>query len=380
MGVTIWRWSAGVALGCAAFAALLLPFPPTVPETWRSAAPPPLTAGLASLTQVAGEAHAAVRSYRAARALDRWSAARSDADTTLVRVDRGVPSTVAVKARTLILEQWAALSTPVSAQHAEVFVYVDSTPIPALDTSATTRRWLEPRRPVDVTYALPGATGGSQCVVLVRLRGVSDSYVNALRSQSLIGVCGFYAAFGLPGNGIRDWLGGSNYRFARRSDWSVARAPVTDASAVYGLHEVAARCLTGNRGACRGALRLDGPYVAQDPQSGQRLEWVLGETEPPNPTTTAFLGDADEQLLADAVRSLGAERFARFWRSRSAPDSAFLGAAGVAIEPWTQQWLTRVYGVVPARPSARVSDLLWLSIALALGLFVARRPRERVMA
>jgi hypothetical protein len=107
---------------------------------------------------------------------------------------------------------------------------------------------------------------------------------------------------------------------------------------------------------------------------------VLEETVPPGATAPASLGDADEELMADAVRSLGAERFARFWRSASAPDSAFISAAGIAIEPWTQRWLTRVYGAVPSRPSARVNDLLWLAIALAVGLPVARRPRERVLA
>jgi len=380
MGVIVWRWSAGVAMGCAAIAALLLPFPPTVPETWTSAAPAPLALELASLTQVAGEAHAAVRSYRAAQALDRWSAARSDADTALVRVDRNVPPAVADKARSIVREQWSVLATPVSAQHAEVFVYVDSTPIPRVDGAATTRRWLEPRGPVDVAYALPGATGGKECVVLVRLRGVSESHVDALRSQSLVGICGFYGAFGLPGNGIQDWLVRSSYRFARRSDWSVARAPVTDASSVYALREAAARCLTGDAGACRGALRLEPPHAVGEPQPGDRLEWVLDATAPPNSTAPAFLGDAEDELLADAVRSVGAERFARFWRSASAPDSAFRSAAGIAIEPWTQRWLARVYGALPPRPSARVSDLLWLSIALAVSLLVARRPRERVLA
>jgi hypothetical protein len=107
---------------------------------------------------------------------------------------------------------------------------------------------------------------------------------------------------------------------------------------------------------------------------------VLDATTPTTATAPAFLGDADEELLADAVRSVGAERFARFWRSPLGPDSAFRAAAGTAIEPWTQRWLTRVYGALPPRPRARKSDLLWLSIALTVGLFVARRPRERVLA
>jgi len=380
MGVTVWRWTAGVAMGCAAIAALLLPFPPTVPDTWRSAAPAPLAAEFAALTQVAGEAQASVRSYRAAQALDRWSAGRAGADTALVRFDRNVPPAVAGKARSLVLEQWTALAIPVSARNAEVFVYVDSTPIPLADNATASRRWLEPKRLLDVTYALPDATDGRECVVLVRLRGVSDADVDALRGSPLIGVCGFYAAFGLPGNGIRDWLAGSDFRFARRSNWFVPRAPVTDASSLYELHEASARCLTGDATGCRHALRLQPSRAVRAPEPGHRLEWVLDANTPSSATGPAFLGDGDEALLADVVRSVGHERFARFWRSESAPDRAFLSAAGVAIEPWTQRWLSRVYGSLPPRPSARVSDLLWLALALAVGLFVARRPRERVMA
>ena len=379
MGVTVWRWTAGVAIGCSAIAALLLPFPPTVPEAWTSRAPAPLASGLTALTQVAGEAQASVHAYRAAQALDRWSAARAGADTALVRFDRSVPPAVARKTRSLILEQWTALAIPVSARNAEVFVYVDSTPIPLADNAAASRRWLEPERLLDITYALPVATDGNECVALVRLRGVSDAHVDALRGAALPGICGFYAAFGLPGNGIRDWLAASNFRFARRSDWSVARAPVTDASALYGLREAPARCLTGDPGACRSALRLEPLSAGGEPRRG-RLEWVLDANTRPSATSPAFLGDNDEELLADAVRSVGAERFARFWRSSSAPDSAFLGAAGIAIEPWTQRWLTRVYGALPPGPRARTSDLLWLSIALTVGLVVARRPRERVLA
>ncbi len=379
MGVTVWRWTAGVAIGCSAIAALLLPFPPTVPEAWTSRAPAPLASELAALTQVAGEAQASVHAYRAAQALDRWRSTGAGGDTALVRFDRNVPPAVAGKTRSLVLEQWTALAIPVSARNAEVFVYVDSTPIPTAGNSAASRRWLEPGRLLDIAYALPAATDGNKCVALVRLRGVSDGHVDALRGSPLPGICGFYAAFGLPGNAIRDWLAASNFRFARRSDWSVARAPVTDASALYGLREAAARCLTGDPNACQSALGLEAQSAVRELRRG-RLEWVLDADIPTTATAAAFLGDAEEELLADAVRSVGAERFARFWRSPSAPDSAFLGAAGMAIEPWTQRWLTRAYGALPPRPRARMSDLLWLSIALTVGLFVARRPRQRVLA
>ena len=380
MGMTIWRWSAGVAIGCAAIAALLLPFPPPVVERWTPAAPPPLADQIAGLTRVAGQAHAAVRAYRAAQALDRWSVARADADTTLVRFDRSVSPALSAQARRIILAQWAALAIPVSAQHAEVFVYVDSTPIPRADSRVVARRPIEPRALVDVAFALPGATGGRQCVALVRMRGVSAAHINALRNQSLIGVCGFFAAFGLPGDGVEAWLSRSNFRFARRSDWSVARAPATDAWALYGLSAPATHCLTGDGEACRIALRLEPRHTSETPAFGHRLASVLDAGVPPSATAPALLGDANDELLAAAVRSVGAERFARFWRSTSPPASAFLTATGTRMEQWTQRWLAQVYGAPPAQPSARVDDVVWLSIAAAVALLVTRRRREHVLA
>jgi len=382
MGVTFWRWSAAVALGCAAVALTVLPLPPTLPQSWTSAAPPPLAEGIAKLVVAAGRAHDAVRDYRAVQALDRWSAAGAGTDTSIVRVDRGVPSSVAAQVRRIVLEQWATLATPVSAANAEVFVYFDSTSLPRADTGAALRRLLEPRRLVDVAFALPQATGGRQCVALVRLRGVSAAHIAALRTQPLIGVCGFYAAFGEPGDAIDSWLASTNYRFARRSDWSVARAPATDASSLYALPQSAARCLTGKPPECRAALQIESS-PARESRTDHRLAWLLdgAPTNAAGPRATrASLGDAEDELLADAVRSLGTERFARFWRSTGRPDSAFVAASGIAIDRWTQQWLATTYGSPPTRPAVRLRDVVWLTITAAIAVVLAARPRHRVLA
>jgi hypothetical protein len=94
--------------------------------------------------------------------------------------------------------------------------------------------------------------------------------------------------------------------------------------------------------------------------------------------STTF-GIAEDQLLADAARSLGAERFRQFWRASAAPDTAFLAAAGVGLDEWTQQWLSRTYGAAPSRPSVRTRDVFWLAIAAPLTLLIAARPRQRIL-
>jgi hypothetical protein len=384
MGMTLWRWGACVGLICAVIGAVLLPFPTATPQSWASNAPPALTVEIEKLTDAAVRAQAAVRSYRSLQALDRWNVARTRADTALIRMDTSVPAVVAAAAHTIVAERWAALGPLASAAHAEVFIYIDSTTIPRVSDASATRRVLEPRRFLDVAFALPQATDGQRCVALVRLRGVSPAHIAALRQQSLIGVCGFFAAFGMPGDGIRPWLVATGYQFARQSDWAVARAPAIDASSLYGLGDAGGLCLTGSASGCLDALGVNNGRVDDARPATDRLAWVMDAatsryTTMPLARPTASLGAAENGLLADAVRSVGPERFAEFWRSGSKPDAAFLTSTGTSLESWTQQWLTRTYGSLGERPSVRVRDVAWLAIAAPLLLVVAARPRERVL-
>jgi hypothetical protein len=382
MGMTIVRWATGLALGCLAVTVVLVPFPPTVPRVWDSAPPPPLAKELSGLTKAASAAQIAVRSYRAAQALDRWSVAAAKTETTLVRIDASVPPAIAEQARRIAIEQWAALGATVSSTHAEVFVYLDTTTIPRAADSTARRRVLEPTRFADVAFALPGATGDRRCVALVRLRGTSPAHVAALRNQSLIGVCGFFGAFGPPGAEIARWLAATSYRVARRSDWSVARAPATDASSRYGLSERAGRCLTGHNDGCSDALRLDAGASPSGRMPESRLAWVLDAVRSPNAAgamTAPSLGDAEGQFLADAVRSVGLERFARFWQASAEPGAAFHGATGLSFDDWTQRWLVRTYGAPGARPGVAVGDLVWLAALAPFVVVIAARPRERVL-
>jgi hypothetical protein len=378
------RWSAAVALLCAGVAAVLLPFPSSRPDSWTTSVSPPLVSATRALTQAAASAHQAVREYRTAQALDRWNAARAAADTSAIRIDASVPETAAAAARSVVGEQWAALGPRASASHAQVFVYVDSTRIPRATSGEAKPGTLESRALVDVVFALPEATGGERCVALVRMRGSSSAHIAALRRQSLVGVCGFFAAFGMPGTRVGEWLSASQYRFARRSDWNVARGTALDAAALYGLDDAGGRCLTGVAGGCLDALSIGGAARTATPVTPRRraiidpgapAAYVAGQRVRNTP-----LGNAEDELLADAVRSIGDDRFAKFWGSQSTPDSAYRSSSGTSLEAWTQQWLTRTYGAVGERPTVRVRDVAWIVLAAPLLLVIAVRPRERVLA
>lgn len=389
MELTPLRWCAVVTTACAAAFVTLLPLSKRPAATWVAAQPAPLEAALADLADATAETYAAVRDYRAARGIERWSAAyAARRDTTAVRLDVSVTPVVASAVREAALGAWTTLGPGASAAHAEVFVYADSTEIPRAPTAATTaasRRPLEPRRLVDVAFAFPEAAGGNRCVVLVRLRGTTPEHVAALRDAPLDGVCAFFATFGLPGTAIRSWLTAGGYAFARRSDWDVPRAPATDAGAVYSLNADAAHCLTGSLDRCRAVFAPESARIRAG-TAGSAGEHGLPARQgvaavPPLSADRHHrrLGREEGRMLADAVRDLGPERFARFWRSDASAAEAFEAAAGMPLEAWTRRWLVRTYGNTRGHPVPRPADLLWLAATLPALLVVAARPRERLL-
>jgi hypothetical protein len=369
MGLTLMRWLGGVVVGCAAAAFALLPFPASTVESFSGRLPTPLAAEMARFRDVAATADRAVRSYRTAQGLERWNMNRRVGDTSSIRVDASVPADVEAVIRAVAAEQWAALGPAASGAHAQIYVYADSSTIPRASDATGVRRPLEPRGLIDVSFALPEATDGTHCVSVVRLRGLAPQNVRALRAQSLLGVCGFFAAFGMPGDGVHDWLTSTGYRAALRSDWHIARAPAVDATALYYLSEVGGRCLTGERGACARALRVGN-------RTGRAVS--VGSDGAPAPAKP-LLGDAESEVLGAVVRELGAERFGAFWRSPASPEDAFVAAFGMTLDGWTHTWAARTYGAVPVRPTLGFRDVVWVAIAAPLLLLIAARRRERVL-
>jgi len=381
MGMTLVRWSAGVTAGCAAIAVALLPFPSYAAPWWAGAAPVPLAAEMAKVRDAAGATQQAVRTYRAAQGLERWGVGRRESDTSSIRIDDGVTGNVARAVRQIANEQWTALGSSASGSNAQIFVYVDSTTIAR--AAVVQGRPLDPRRLLDVAFALPEATDGAHCVALVRLRGVSSTHVEALRRQSLVGVCGFFAAFGMPGRGVRAWLAATGYRAARRSDWHVARAPAVDAAGVYGLGDAGGRCLTSDPGACVEALGAPGAAPRADSRTPRSYDWVIDGTLPSTASAlgapAGALGNIEPELLLSAVREFGVDRFGTFWRSSESPAAAFESAFGTSLDSWTHAWVVRTYGGVTDRPTIRLRDVVWLALALPLLVAAAARRRERVL-
>lgn len=94
------------------------------------------------------------------------------------------------------------------------------------------------------------------------------------------------------------------------------------------------------------------------------------------------LGRRESTFLAAMVRSLGRERFARFWTSDEPVPKAFEQAAGEPLDLWTSRWLAKRHGPVPPR-GAGVAPSGWqLSVVLIISalLIAARVSRNRQFA
>jgi hypothetical protein len=81
------------------------------------------------------------------------------------------------------------------------------------------------------------------------------------------------------------------------------------------------------------------------------------------PQVPTPLGPANGWVLSEMVRTLGHERFEKFWTSRLPVADAFKAAAGEDLQVWARDWALRMYG--PAQVGPTLSGL-----GLATGLFV----------
>lgn len=249
----------------------------------------------------------------------------------------------------------------------------------------------QPSMPRSMTvYLLPDSSDRSTCLVFLqgfqwaqRLQALPrpmrrDPRFEAFM-QNALGPCAYYAAFGAPGREIRQWLDARRFDLALYPRWE--QAPDSNANdylvterhqpwfwfEVYQYPPDAIGCLAGREADCRAAV-LAG----------------AGTTEPPSRIVTTerwwwhqpLLGG--EHYLADAVRSLGPERFRRFWSSELPVDTALAEAFRMPVGKWTRAWQASVVPPVrlgPAVPAA--SALLGLLLAAAAVTIVARTVARR---
>lgn len=251
-------------------------------------------------------------------------------------------------------------------------------------------------------YLLPDAADPATCIVLQHLddRNATRMWLGSEgpREQAQIrgwlryalGPCAFYAAYGVPGRTVRQWLGSQSYDLALNPDWNGAgggwlRSWFRDASTkqwrwslLHGgfpgrLSATALACLGGQPEACHDAV-LEGANDAL-PDSASRFvvtqDWWRRRTR---------LLESD-RYLADVARDVGPERFRRFWNSAAPVETALATALKMSIGEWTERWQRRFAPTLPlgaaAPASACALGLLLGALAVSSAAVGARRRQVR---
>ncbi|HET7790589.1 MAG TPA: hypothetical protein VFK78_07300 [Gemmatimonadales bacterium] len=241
-------------------------------------------------------------------------------------------------------------------------------------------------------YLLPSATDGRTCVAVLP-RDARPGYGprgGAAFVRAELGPCAFYAAFGRPGSEVESWLLAGQFTLGAEGDWN-ARRPQTawdadlfsgigaiealNARATEGLPPDAQACAWGERDACAQVLHRPYQYLPVPPRLLRRGYALVQKSR------WYWSGYNDTYwYLADLVRDLGPERFAKFWRSPLSPESAFASAAGMPMDEWTHRWLRARHPGMRLGASASLGASLWglLAAALALAAGGAIATRRRV--
>jgi hypothetical protein len=243
-----------------------------------------------------------------------------------------------------------------------------------LDTAVVTLQKGADRRPyrAEVTYLLPASPDGV-CGAATRMRRADAT----LSAGEVYGPCAFFAAFGMPGHGIRDWMERTEYDAARWADWTSTSATSAGRDGSwYALPGDDARCAVRGGSACLTMIGLD--PVAAGVASSRSDDGILGPFETHDSLWTPTASVLKRRLLADMVRQFDRDRFRVFWTSEDAPAAAFERATGMPLETWARAWLTGHVVRPVTRAGVSFSAFAWFVAALPLLLFAAVRPRDAV--
>ena len=313
-----------------------------------------------------------------------WNA-RAAVDWTMM--DASMPPRVAADLRSLA--DRAGNFRPDSARHRVALVMVAD--------RGTNVQGIAAWSSLDASYVLP-ADSASPCVVVLRvdpkLRSIRPEWWsrvlnNEWHPQALLGPCGFYEWFGMPGRSVADWVS-RHAGVARVSAWQHEPEPWVPPE-WYGdgpwghewllrayIDTDGWRCITGDRESC---LR-----ISLDPTTGGRASGE-GNVLPDDGFRLALrslrqeaLGPRADSYLAAMAHDLGTGRFQRFWSSNLPLDEAFAQATGEGLGVWTARWANRMYGDRARGPGLATPGALlgFLIAGAALGVAFRVRKRQQV--
>lgn len=204
---------------------------------------------------------------------------------------------------------------------------------------------------------------------------------SANRSLRALGVCGFYATFGVPGAHVAEWMAHGGYHY---TDFVfVDRFPRMGFTGVRGAFGRNDRGISLRLQSCAAGVDEACERVFLDPQE----RWNPARVtlyNPGHPPRAAFSDQSrawlDIALLGWLEKEFGAEAVGRFWRSDAPVKEAFEDAFPVSLADWMRDMTVRTTGTV-SRPTPKAANafgaLLFVVLGVAASLFFARRSPQR---
>jgi hypothetical protein len=384
MALTPFRWVALAAIGCMlGLLAVVSLVPDPTRQIFRGpAANAPLDTTDARLSEVAGglnkiSQNLAAR-YRVIFVMDSAQrvAARAP-DTGVARVflsSEYSPSMRAAIERTI---RGALAARSGNAARVDVFVISD--------TAQLIRGVLRYSYGAEVRYEIP-RSAGERCRVFVRT-GHPSSSIQAFNSekatQQLLGACGYFLAFGEPGPMVRQWLLGNGWQYAVEGSWtkaslipalqedpSIFKGP-SRAIAMLNVNYGGPECIKGKLAVCEKAVTTGAPRRRALSVGGATYALSLGTRR----FYDGALGYQAGELLADAVREVGRDRFKAFWTSSDSVPAAFEKATGERWGAFIRQWMIAHYGEIEPGPRmspfATVTSTILVIIALGATMLMS---------
>lgn len=404
MALTFWKWSAATAATCGlTWFWLLHDHKPE--ETVKPFVTATSGGGAASSPAVSGEMNRTTERLRLLQLRD--SIVRispNPAEQFAVRIDPAYGPALSRAIETKLRERWSRTE-----RGAKMPVV-----IAAVVDSATTVSGFPRRKPggllLPITTFLPSAATGSRCVSIVRIpvavnertpKFIATNVISSETIDGLLGPCAFYATFGAPGAKVEAWLRDGAWSLAHHADWSNS-APQWDAErshvgpglpflegfAMGGqawrvrqvLRTRGIACLGGAEGECTRAA-IDGADFSGDSLWHANVVSSTGTNQLAfyMPTPPTNLGPYDGWVLSEMARSMGSDRFAKFWQSQESVPEAFKAASSRDLDGWIRDWGTQIYGPIEVGPglplSSIIAGLLTLGLAVFVATSIARRRR-----
>ena len=239
------------------------------------------------------------------------------------------------------------------------------------------------------TFLFPDSSHRAMCVAVMHDEYYGRMFFDAARKVPFragdalrwitrgLGPCAFYGAYGVPGREMGRWLSGRGFRFALSPEWWTeepaptywiayldqppARQPPGWWVSTYAqVSWSGVACYGGEADRCAADV-FDSGAIADSQPSVYRpgMEW---RDQP--------FFDAG-QYLSDLARTLGPDRFARFWTADVPVDSAVVLATGKPLSEWTLAWARRNGPHVRLGAAPAPLDVLTGSLAALLALGAA---------